>query len=130
MESRNAIELCGPEGPIAATLSVASAPPWVLEVGYANHRVRAEAADLFECLVQVREELEVDGLQICCQGARRNVYPSGMSRQMSGGRFAYLIRSAGPATLDDRVDIFDSARIDDVTTVGEQLANVRRLRGQ
>ncbi len=44
-----------------------------------------EDRDLFEALTQLRSALEAVGAGLLCQGARREVYPSGMSRSMSSG---------------------------------------------
>src|SRR5207244_9009274 len=52
--------------------------------------VSADASDYFESLLLVRRELEHDGLLVCCQGARRDVWPSGMARDMGAGLEAYV----------------------------------------
>jgi hypothetical protein len=63
--------------------------------------------DLYKAMQTLREYLEARGCQLLCVGARRDVVPSGMSRSMSGGRKAYVVRIGKPAT--DLVDIFDYA---------------------
>ena len=80
----------------------------------------AQEPDLFECLSSIRRKLEEIGLLLCCQGARPNVHPSGMSRQMSGGRKAYAWPAGGRATQDDLVDILDHADCQEVSTLDEQ----------
>lgn len=100
-------------------LSFTATPPWVIVLDSdLLPVVRYEGEDLFECLVGLRLALEEIGAKILCAGARRDVYPSGMSRQMAGGRIAYKLRIAEPGT--DRVDIFEAVGCDDVATVEEQ----------
>ena len=83
-----------------------------------------EADDLFECLNSVRRELEEDGLLLCCQGAIPNVFPSGMNRQMSSGRFAYPLRRNPPLSDADLVDVFAPAQVSEVDTLEVQRAAV------
>ncbi|MFE7798641.1 hypothetical protein [Nocardia sp. NPDC057440] len=45
--------------------------------------------DYLSCLLAVREYLEERGQLLCCQGARPDVWPSGMLRQFGNGRQAY-----------------------------------------
>jgi hypothetical protein len=63
--------------------------------------------DLFEALADLRQSLEEQGIRLFCNGARTDVWPSGMSRSMSGGRKAYVLRLGTHAR--DLVDIFDGA---------------------
>ena len=80
----------------------------------------ADGGDYFECLVAVRHRLEREGALLLCQGARRNVWPSGMARSMGAGLKAYVLVNGRPPTTDDLVEIFDPAERDDVGTVAEQ----------
>ena len=88
----------------------------------------ATGVDLFDSLTGLRDALEAEGLLICIEGARADVYPSGMSRQMGGGRRAYRHVSGRRPERADLVDIFDATCCGDVVSVDEQLASVRRLR--
>lgn len=100
-------------------LHFTSTPPWFIAFDSdLLPVVRYEGEDLFECMVGLRLALEGIGARILCAGARRDVYPSGMSRQMAGGRIAYKLRIAEPAA--DRVDIFDVVDGDSVGTIEEQ----------
>jgi hypothetical protein len=54
----------------------------VLTLEIAPERLRAQESDYFEALAKIREELERKGLRPVCYGASRNVFPSGMSRDM------------------------------------------------
>lgn len=88
----------------------------------------SSAADLFDCLSVLRlEHLEPLGLRIQCNGARQDVYPSRMSRQMSNGRKAYTLRLGAPARREDIVDIFEPApEKSPLATVAEQRTFYKR----
>ncbi|WP_309736981.1 hypothetical protein [Chamaesiphon sp. OTE_75_metabat_556] len=85
--------------------------------------------DVFRCLTQLRLELAKDGYKILCAGARIDVYPSGMSRDMGGGVVANVLSSKAEKTdLDPTVEgenaelvhIFDYAEPDLIVSVEEQ----------
>ena len=79
-----------------------------------------EAGDLFEAMTDLRKILERTGAQLLCAGARVDVYPSGMGRDMGGGQMAYVTQLGRPGRLEDLVDIFDEAAPEQVGTVQEQ----------
>jgi hypothetical protein len=83
--------------------------------------------DLFACLLALRGRLEARGLLLCCQGARRTVFLSGMTRQMGNGRLAYAHRSGERLSDADLVEIFAPADHEDVVSVAEQKAEVVRI---
>lgn len=94
---------------------------WRLDVsGPVVGSIRVRDTDVFACLVQLREMLEPAGVRLLCAGARRDVYPSGMSREMSGGVRAYRHVVGRHARHGDLVGIFDPAEPDDAATVAEQ----------
>jgi hypothetical protein len=78
------------------------------------------ADDVFNALVSLRRELEEIGALLLCAGARPDVFPSGMSRDMGGGIKAYVNRIGMPAGKPDIVDIFDYAGPESVGSVDEQ----------
>jgi len=82
--------------------------------------------DLFEALKALRKDLEGIQARLLCAGARRDVFPSAMSRDMSGGRKAYITRIGEPARRKDLVDIFDEAAPASIGTVAEQSAFHKR----
>jgi hypothetical protein len=87
--------------------------------------VEFNGVDLFDCLINVRKLLELNGRLLCCQGASSSVIPSGMTRQMTNGRLAYRLRSDGAALSDDDlVDIFAPAECSEVVDVAEQRRTV------
>jgi hypothetical protein len=75
--------------------------------------------DLFDSLISLRKALEESGIQILCAGARPDVFPSGMSRNMSGGRKAYITKLGNPALLINLVDIFDYSEPQSVGKISE-----------
>ena len=70
--------------------------------------------DLFECLTQLRLELAKYGYKLLCAGARLDVYPSGMDRDMGCGQSAQVIGSGHTGDLKDvqHIGIFDYAEPD------------------
>ena len=78
-----------------------------------GRRFEASAGDFFEALCQIRRQLEPESLIPFCYGASLNVYPSGMSRQMSGGTVAYRLTLGERSS--DSVNIFKAGP--DVTPV-------------
>lgn len=80
----------------------------------------ATATDMFEALVRLRRQLEPEGWMIAVQGSRRDTYPSGMARDMGGGRRIYVMRPGRKAARDDLVDTLADAPINQLATVDEQ----------
>ena len=78
------------------------------------------AGDLFEALSLIRLKMEKHGYFMLCNGARKNAYPSRMSRQVGGGRKLYLFKNGIQARREDLVDIFEPAEYEQVGTVAEQ----------
>jgi hypothetical protein len=76
--------------------------------------------DYFDHLMRLRAELESSGHRLLCQGGRPNVWPSGMSRDMGGGRKAYVMQMGSRARRADLVDIFDYAAPELIGTVQQQ----------
>ena len=105
-----------------AILDVSASSPWVLGLHWKEEKFCFEGADLFNCLVQLRELLAAQDCKPLCNGARIDVFPSAMSREMSGGRVAYITRMCVSTSREDIVDIFDSADEINVGSVDEQKA--------
>jgi hypothetical protein len=80
---------------------------------------RAAGPDQFECFLRIRAELEPEGFRFLVNGARRNVWPSGMGRDMGGGRQAYVLVVGKPGR-PELVDIFEPADEDQIAIVQEQ----------
>ncbi|QFS79078.2 hypothetical protein [Curtobacterium flaccumfaciens] len=69
----------------------------------------ATAYDAFETLSLVREALDDEGWLLGVQGARVDVWPSGMARQQGGGMRAYRLRRGRRPRFKDLVDVFAPA---------------------
>lgn len=94
-------------------------PPWTLRVsGLDSDRKEFIGDDLFGALIALRRETETRGTRLLCAGARRDVYPSGMSRSMGSARNAYVMKRGQPATV--MVDIFEYADPEQVGTIEDQ----------
>lgn len=109
--------------PVIAQVRFVVGEVCVVEVSFGEDMsARGEARDLFAALAVARRRLEAQGVQLACNGARRDVYPSGMLRQAAQGRRAYVL-TAPPtvARLPPTVDIFAPAPESSVlATVDEQ----------
>lgn len=106
---------------VPATITFSRRAPWSLRLDAQGlESIDAQASDLFECLVSVRKKLQERGFKLLCNAARRDVYPSGMSRQMSGGACAYVLRMGHPGKSKDIVNIFDPASKDVVASIEDQ----------
>jgi hypothetical protein len=90
-------------------------------------RARGEARDLFAALAVARRELEAQGVQLACNGARLDVWPSGMLRQASYGRRVYVLTMPPTAAEPSMVDIFEpTPKSSALATVDEQREWFRR----
>lgn len=85
----------------------------------------AESSDYFECLILVRRDLEAEGIVVCCHGARRDVWPSGMTRDMGAGLKAYVLRLGRAPDRGDLISIFEPADRALIGTVAEQQGHFR-----
>ncbi|MEM9547711.1 MAG: hypothetical protein AAGA77_17145 [Bacteroidota bacterium] len=77
-------------------------------------------SDFFECLKALRYFLEKFNFLICCFGCRLDVYPSQLSRQMSGGIKAYILKLGEPASREDLINIFWPNSEEKISTIEEQ----------
>lgn len=82
--------------------------------------ISATGADFFEAFCRVRERLATRDCYAFCYGSSRNVFPSGMCRDMSIGLTAYKLRIGQPAR--ELVDIFDSGPDIELSSVAQQAA--------
>jgi hypothetical protein len=87
---------------------------------YGASAVRGSGPDFFEAFCRVRERLTALGLRPLCYGASRNVFPSGMARDMADGLKAYKLRLGFPATGDNIVEIFETGPDVDPVSVEAQ----------
>jgi len=103
------------------TIEVSDDEPWVIKAEIPELEERIfQGSDLFDCLMKFRIYLESKNYLLLCNGARVDVYPSGMSRDMSGGKLAYITKLGISPSKDDLVDIFDSTSQKYIGTVEQQ----------
>lgn len=103
------------------TLKISEREPWIIEFEHLLPKKQTfHGKDLFDSLIQLRLYLEKNNYLLLCNGARVDVYPSGMSRDMSNGRLAYITKLGESTTKDSIVDIFDEANQINVGTVEQQ----------
>jgi hypothetical protein len=108
------IEQNGSVGSITITIATGS----ICKISFQS--VVYEATDLFCALMLLRAKLEESHRLIACNGARRDVFPSGMAREMSCGRKAYILKPGVRPKREDLIDIFDRADADVIASVNEQ----------
>jgi hypothetical protein len=104
-------------------LKYSESPPWFIEISLGELPTkRYEGTDLFECLCNLRKQLDKLGIKILCNGSRIDTHPSRMSRDMGGARKVYQLTMGQQGRLEDLVDIFAEAPAEKVGTVEEQKA--------
>jgi hypothetical protein len=87
---------------------------------------RTFAADhelLFSALLEVRRSLEPLGMTLLCQGARRDIWPTGIPVDRGTRTEASLHVFGLPPSAEQFVDIFDPADAADVGAIAEQKAH-------
>ena len=81
--------------------------------------------DYFGAFNMIRRELEKKQIRLLCWGARKDVWPSGMQRDMGAGLTAYQLLEGGVNNPDAR-SIFDYAAAETIGTVDEQQQNAEK----
>ena len=89
-----------------------------LVLQYPDGEIIGEGSDFFDAMCQVRDRLEADGWRPLCYGSSRNVFPSGMCRDMGRGLKAYKLKLGRRAK--ELVSIFDSDPHVEPSSVAEQ----------
>jgi hypothetical protein len=79
----------------------------ILEIEINQNKFCGKGDNYFDALVQLRRCLERENIQIMCNGAGKNVYPSPMQFSMGNTRKAYKTYLGKQAKMADLVDIFD-----------------------
>ena len=96
---------------------------WTLEfTSPITEKLSFNEGDVFECLTQLRLELPKYGCKPLCAGARLDVYPSGMARDMGSGLIAEVssLEPANDNEAQQYVGIFDYTEPDLIASVDEQ----------
>jgi hypothetical protein len=78
----------------------------------------ATSADYFESFTIIRKRIAKKRILPLCNAASRNVWPSGMARDMGEGRIAYKIKIGFPS--EELVNIFEKGSDLDPTTPEDQ----------
>ena len=78
-----------------------------------------ESHSHFDALINLRKELEPLQIKVLCWGARKDVWVSGMQRDMGAGKTAYLLSFKGEGRKPEQ-SIFDYAPPETIGTVEEQ----------
>jgi len=86
-----------------------------------NETFNVQEDNLFSALQVLRSILERKNVQIKCNGAAINVYPSPMQISMGSGRLAYKLTQGQQAKHSDIVDIFDCDEGLNFVSIEEQL---------
>ena len=81
-----------------------------------------ESDNLFRALQDLRRKLETVNIQILCNGAAKNVYPSPMLMGMGPCRKAFKLQCGRPAKMSDLIEIFDFDETLEFTDVDTQNA--------
>jgi hypothetical protein len=121
---RHAVELVNQAGHAARGVFVVTEDDGVercrLTLQYRDVEITAVAHDYFEAMCRIRRRLEQAGWFPLCYGASRQVYPSGMARDMGRGLKAYKLRLRCRPGMEDLVGIFDAGPDVELATVLEQ----------
>ena len=78
----------------------------LIEVSFNDQKISKTGDNFFRALQNLRKKLENKHIQIICNGAALNVYPSPMQMSMGSCRTAYLLQLGQQAKRIDIVDIF------------------------
>lgn len=78
-----------------------------------------ESHNYFDALINLRKELEPLQVKVLCFGARKDVWASGMQRDMGAGLSAYLLSAEDEGRKPEQ-SIFDYALPETIGTVDEQ----------
>ena len=93
----------------------------VLGIVFGDRCIKIENDNFFDALKELRKVLEKENIQIMCNGAAKNVFPSPMQFSMGNTRKAYKLSYGKQATLEDMVDIFECEDGLEFVGVDEQL---------
>jgi hypothetical protein len=94
---------------------------WVLEFTSSVIKNKYVDVDIFECLISLRQDLASYNYFPLCNGARIDVYPSGMCRDMGNGLVALKCRLGEQTNIEDLVGVLDYAQPYLIGSVEEQL---------
>lgn len=125
IEKKNIKLLIGKESTIFEDLVLYEEAPddedvVLIELNIDTQKISIKGENFFSALQELRGELEKKDIQIVCNGAAKNVYPSPMQMSMGSGRKAYRLFIGQQASNSDVVDIFDYEEGLDFVKIKEQ----------
>jgi Clp amino terminal domain, pathogenicity island component len=91
-----------------------------MQLEWSGDPIQVDAGDLFDTLVRVRRQLELEGWFVAVQGSRLDVYPSAIQREMTSGLNAYVLRTGEPTRPQDIVETLGPADPGTLATVAAQ----------
>jgi hypothetical protein len=94
-----------------------------VSISYHAQASHSSATDFFEALAQARRPFECKGYRLLCYGASRDIWPSGMARDMGLGLRAYKLSLGQPG--QGGYEIFEAGPDVVASTVEEQAAFAR-----
>ncbi|HEY5314693.1 MAG TPA: hypothetical protein VIK18_19320 [Pirellulales bacterium] len=116
------VKLLGPAGAEAPGIFSfdrdAEYPNCKLLLVWSEEEIIGEGLDFFNATCRIRDQLEAMGWRPFCYGSSKNIYPSGMGRDMGRGLKAYKLELGRTPT--DLVDIFEFGPDVEPSTVAEQ----------
>ncbi|KOP78231.1 hypothetical protein ACFFHH_21280 [Cytobacillus solani] len=98
----------------------------LIELIIEGSRMSHQGESFFLSLQLLREQLEAQQIQILCNGAAENVYPSPMQISMGTGELAYKLTLGKPASTEDIVHIFGYEETLKCVSLAEQLQFYRK----
>ncbi|MFF1902891.1 hypothetical protein [Kitasatospora sp. NPDC058218] len=102
------------------TIDASVGSPWsVVITAPSGERFEGAGIDLFQALKAARLPLDERGILLCCNGARINAHPSGLTSSQ-GGDMVYLNHRWRPAGRRDLRYVFGPAPARKIATVAEQ----------
>jgi hypothetical protein len=87
-----------------------------------SRRWTAAGSTVFHAQMVLRGQVEPEGILLCCNGARENVYPSRLALSMADGEVAYQLRWGRRPSTRHLVEVLGLADCADVVTIQEQKA--------
>lgn len=93
-----------------------------LTLRWAGGELQSIEGDYFGAFCRIRERLAEQGLLPMCYGASRQIYISGMGRDMAAGLKVYKVRLGEQAQMKNLVDIFETGDDVEPVSVAEQQA--------
>jgi len=92
-----------------------------LQIDIEGIKYSGESDNHFEALIELRKGLEMDEIQIMCNGAGSNIYPSPMQFDFGNTRKAYKKYLGQQAKISDLIDIFGYDGGIEFVSIDEQL---------